>query len=81
MSYGLNLGLGGTYRGLYRVLGDLFIKGYTTHLVQGSYSLGGSWSRMKSVPPPQKAQNRGFPKTRYLIGGPIKRTTRFGGLY
>ena len=31
MSYGLNLGLGGTYRGLYRVLGGT--------LVQGSYTL------------------------------------------
>ena len=35
MSYGLHWGLGGTYRGLYRVLGAA--KGYTTNLVQGSY--------------------------------------------
>ena len=36
MSYGQNLGLGGTYRGyIYMgVKGDLF-KGYTTNLVQG----------------------------------------------
>ena len=36
MSYGLNLGGGGTCRGLHRVFGGL-IQGYTTNLVQGSY--------------------------------------------
>ena len=38
MSYGLNLGWGGTYRGIYRVLGGP-VKGYTTNLVQGSYGM------------------------------------------
>ena len=38
MSYGLNLGWGETYRGLYRALGGL-IKGYITNLIQGSYGV------------------------------------------
>ena len=36
MSYRLNLGWGGNFRGLHRVLGGP-IKGYITNLVQGSY--------------------------------------------